>query len=135
MTKDKDLEELFSTAIMEFDDNDEFIDAVSENLDKLEFVREMQMRQKRYLRNCVITAFAAGAVSVALAFLISPYLPYDVQVLAPMLRLGKAIVASGQTKMISFVLFVFVSSVIICSVVSVLHSASKLVEVSKGFRS
>lgn len=62
MTKDKDLEELFSTAIMEFDDNDEFIDAVSENLDKLEFVREMQMRQKRYLRNCVITAFAAGAV-------------------------------------------------------------------------
>lgn len=93
------------------------------------------MRQKRYLRNCVITAFAAGAVSVALAFLISPYLPYDVQVLAPMLRLGKAIVASGQTKMISFVLFVFVSSVIICSVVSVLHSASKLVEVSKGFRS
>ena len=135
MTKDKDLEELFSTAIMEFDDNDEFIDAVSENLDKLEFVREMQMRQKRYLRNCVITAFAAGAVSVALAFLISPYLPYDVQVLAPMLRLGKAIVASGQTKMRSFVLFVFVSSVIICSVVSVLHSASKLVEVSKGFRS
>ena len=45
MTKDKELEALFASAITEFNDNDIFIDKLSSRLDKVEFLKRIQQEQ------------------------------------------------------------------------------------------
>ena len=53
MTKDKELENLFATAIQEFNDNDLFTAELSSKLDKVEILKHIQQEQKRrsYTRN------------------------------------------------------------------------------------
>ena len=46
MTKDKELENLFATAIQEFNDNDLFTADLSSKLDKVEILKHIQQEQK-----------------------------------------------------------------------------------------
>lgn len=63
MTKDKELEALFASAITEFNDNDIFIDKLSSRLDKVEFLKRIQQEQKRSCRRYLVVAFVAGVLS------------------------------------------------------------------------
>ena len=60
MTKDKELENLFATAIQEFNDNDLFTAELSSKLDKVEILKHIQQEQKRR-SNTRLLAFFAGA--------------------------------------------------------------------------
>lgn len=79
MTKDKELENLFATAIQEFNDNDLFTADLSSKLDKVEILKHIQQEQKRRSNTRLLVAFFAGALSVIVALLLLPMLPTDME--------------------------------------------------------
>ena len=118
MTKDKELEKLFSTAITSFDDNAEFCRTLSDNLSKIEYAKKYYDRRRHTYRINVALSFAADVVSAALAFLIYPLLPYDAQIVESLIHCAN--VVSGQAKIISSILFILLSSAILYSGTSAL---------------
>lgn len=82
MTDDKDIEKLFSTAKTEFEDNAQFMDALSEKLDKVEFVKQIQERKLRSYKIGLIVAFAVGVVFGAIGLLVILHLPAESVTLA-----------------------------------------------------
>ena len=63
MIQEKEIEELFSSAITEFDDNSIFTSKLSRKLDKVEHLKRIQDEQKRGYRTDVILAFQERLVS------------------------------------------------------------------------
>ena len=73
MTKDKALEELFLAQKPHFDDNADFMAALTRRLDAVEFVRQHQEATIRRYKMAMVIAFAVGVVSgaITLAFVLS----------------------------------------------------------------
>lgn len=126
MTKDKEIEELFSSAITEFDDNEKFIADLSNQMDKLEYVRNMQAEQKRHYRFGLVAAFVAGVVGVVVALIVFPLLPYDVQIIDRLARSGNALALSSHAKMIATLLFAILTSAVIYSILSIVRDLRRL---------
>lgn len=122
MTNDKDLENLFSTAVTSFDDNAEFTTALSDSLARIEQVKCFyEKRRRNYVANIVL-AFLAGAVSAVLFVLAYPHLPVDAEVLGFLLHPGKLFLLSGQAKVISGFLFVVTSTSVLFGAFSAFRS-------------
>lgn len=62
MTDDKDIDKLFSTAVTEFDDNRQFMSALTEKLDKVEYIQQIQGQKRKAYKISLIVAFAIGVV-------------------------------------------------------------------------
>lgn len=113
MTKDKELENLFATAIQEFNDNDLFIDDLSSKLDKVEILKHIQQEQKRRSYTRLLVAFFAGALSVIVALLLLPMLPTDMEIIRNLTSLRDIAFFSHKVKVLSsIILFVLTYSVV-----------------------
>ena len=77
MSKDKALEELFLAQKPHFDDNADFMAALTRRLDAVEYVRQHQEATIRRYKMAMVAAFVIGVVSgaISLAFVLS--LPAD----------------------------------------------------------
>lgn len=126
MTKDKELEKLFSTAVTSFDDNAEFCSTLSDNLSRIEYAKQFYDNRRRGYRMNVALSFVAGAVSTALSPLIYPLLPKDAQIARFLIHCTNII--SGQEKIISSTLFILLSSAIIYFGTSVLFGSRQTSE-------
>lgn len=112
MTKDKELENLFATAIQEFNDNDIFTADLSSRLDKVEILKHIQQEQKRRSNTRLLVAFFAGALSVV-ALLLLPMLPTDMEIIRNLTNLSDIAFFSHKVKVISsLILFVLTYSVV-----------------------
>ena len=113
MTKDKELENLFATAIQEFNDNDHFTDELSSKLDKVEILKHIQQEQKRRSYTSLLVAFFAGALSVIVALLLLPMLPTDLEIIRNLTSLSDIAFFSQKVKVLSsIILFVLTYSVV-----------------------
>ena len=73
MNKDKALEELFLTQKPHFDDNADFMAALTKRLDAVEFVRRHQEATIRRYKMAMVVAFVVGIISgaITMAFVLS----------------------------------------------------------------
>lgn len=116
MTQDKELETLFSAAITEFPDNDQFLDQLSAQLDKVEYLKRVQQEQKRRYRINLVLAFASGAVGMLAALLFLPLLPSDMQIIESIVHLGHNITFPGNAKVLSTLMIVSLSYGLVFSI-------------------
>lgn len=113
MTKDKELENLFATAIQEFNDNDLSTADLSSRLDKVEILKHIQQEQKRRSYTRLLVAFFAGALSVIVALLLLPMLPTDMEIIRNLTSLSDIAFFSHKVKVLSsIILFVLTYSVV-----------------------
>lgn len=113
MTKDKELENLFATAIQEFNDNDLFTADLSSKLDKVEILKHIQQEQKRRSNTRLLVASFAGALSVIVALLLLPMLPTDMEIIRNLTSLSDIAFFSLKVKVLSsIILFVLTYSVV-----------------------
>ena len=116
MTQDKELETLFSAAITEFPDNDQFLDQLSAQLDKVEYLKRVQQEQNRRYRINLVLAFASGAVGMLAALLLLPLLPSDMQIIESIVHLGHNITFPGNAKVLSTLMIVSLSYGLVFSI-------------------
>lgn len=116
MTQDKELETLFSAAITEFPDNDLFLDQLSAQLDKVEYLKRVQHEQKRRYRMNMVLAFASGAIGMLAALFLFPLLPSDMQIIESLIHLGHGITFPGNAKVLSTLMIVAISYGLIFSI-------------------
>ena len=116
MTQDKELETLFSAAITEFPDNDQFLDQLSAQLDKVEYLKRVKQEQKRRYRINLVLAFASGAVGMLAALLLLPLLPSDMQIIESIVHLGHNITFPGNAKVLSTLMIVSLSYGLVFSI-------------------
>lgn len=126
MTKDKELEALFASAITEFNDNDVFIDKLSSRLDKVEFLKRIQQEQKRSLRRYLVVAFVAGVLSAVVALLLLPMLPTDLEIIRSITSIGNVALFSYKVKVLSSLMILGLTYGLVFSVYSVLAETRKL---------
>lgn len=126
MTKDKELEALFASAITEFNDNDIFIDKLSSRLDKVEFLKRIQQEQKRSLRRYLVVAFVAGVLSAVVALLLLPMLPTDLEIIRSITSIGNVALFSYKVKVLSSLMILGLTYGLVFSVYSVLAETRKL---------
>ena len=116
MTQDKELETLFSAAITEFPDNDQFLDQLSAQLDKVEYLKCVQQEQKRRYKINLVLAFASGALGMLAALLLLPLLPSDMQIIESLIHLGHGITFPGNAKVLSTLMIVAISYGLVFSI-------------------
>lgn len=118
MTKDKELEKLFSSAITEFPDNDRFMNQLSAQLDKVEYLKRIQQEQKRRLRRNLVLAFVSGALAMLAVLLLLPILPSDVQIIESIINTGSSFNLPGKAKVLSTLMIVALSHGLVFSISS-----------------
>lgn len=116
MTQDKELETLFSAAITEFPDNDRFLEQLSAQLDKVEYLKRVQQEQKHRYKMNLMLAFISGAVGMLVALLLLPLLPSDMQIIESIIHLGRDIALPGNAKVLSTLMIVALSYGLIFSI-------------------
>lgn len=126
MTKDKELEALFASAITEFNDNDIFIDKLSSRLDKVEFLKRIQQEQKLSCRRYLVVAFVAGVLSAVVALLLLPMLPTDLEIIRSITSIGNVALFSYKVKVLSSLMILGLTYGLVFSVYSVLAETRKL---------
>ncbi len=126
MTKDKELEALFASAITEFNDNDIFIDKLSSRLDKVEFLKRIQQEQKRSCRRYLVVSFVAGVLSAVVALLLLPMLPTDLEIIRSITSIGNVALFSYKVKVLSSLMILGLTYGLVFSVYSVLAETRKL---------
>ena len=119
MTQDKELEKLFSAAITEFSDNDQFLEHLSAQLDKVEYLKRIQQEQKRRYKMNLVLAFASGAFGMLVALLLLPLLPSDMQILDRFIHLGNNFTFLGNVKVMSTLMIVALSYGLVFSINSI----------------
>lgn len=124
MTKDKDLEILFSSAIKEFDDNERFLSQLELKLEKVEYVKRVQEEQKKRYRTNLLLAFVAGALSMLVAAVLFPVLPYDLQILQAITDID--LFLPVKAKILSTMLIVALSYGLVFSIRSIRQDLSSL---------
>lgn len=119
MTQEKELETLFSAAITEFSDNDQFLDQLSAKLDKVEYLKCVQKEQNRRYRMNLVLAFVSGASAMLAALLLLPLLPSDMQIIESIIHQGRDITFSGDAKVLSTLMIVALTYGLVFSINSV----------------
>ena len=119
MTQDKELENLFATAITEFADNDHFLEQLSAKLHKVEYLKCVQHEQWRHYKMNLLLAFASGALSMLIVLILLPLLPSDMQLIENIIHPGVNICFPGNAKVISTLMIVALSYSLFFSVNSV----------------
>lgn len=119
MTKGKDFEMLFSSALREFDDNDIFLGQLERKLEKVECVKRIQEEQKKNYRIKLMLAFVAGALSLLIAVLLLPILPSDLQILQALIDIDLTLPVRAH--FLSIILIVVISYGLVFSLNSLRH--------------
>lgn len=122
MIQDKEIEDLFSSAITEFDDNSIFTSELSRKLDKMEHLKRIQDEQKRGYRTDVILAFVSGVTGVLAALALLPLLPADIQIVHRILTADFNLTFPADSKLLSMLFVIAFSYALIFSIHSIRQS-------------
>ena len=122
MTKDKELEKLFSSALTEFDDNETFLSRLEQKLEKVEYMKRIQEEQKKSYRINLVLAFVAGALSLLAVSALFPALPTDQQILQAVTDINLSLPVKG--KLLSITLTVALTYCFVFSIRSIRQDIS-----------
>lgn len=120
MTEDKEMEELFSLAKTSFEDNPEFMAKLSEKLDRIEYLRQIQeSRRKSYVVGLIV-AFAFGLLFGCIGLTIAVNMPAGTPFVADGIISRFAVsVFHGMNGLIATVLSLVVTAGTVCIALNV----------------
>ena len=129
MNKDKALEELFLAQKPHFDDNADFMAALTRRLDAVEYVRRHQEATIRRYKIAMVAAFVVGVVSgaISLAFVLS--LPADMPLFTVHVQSGFLLwLAESSRVILSSVLALLMS----LGLMSIISNVSDILHLQKN---
>ena len=118
MSKDKALEELFLVQKPHFDDNADFMAALTRRLDAVEYVRRHQEATIRRYKIAMVAAFVVGVVSgaISLAFVLS--LPADMPLFTVHVQSGFLLWLAENSRVILSTVLALLMSLGLMSIIS-----------------
>lgn len=118
MSKDKALEELFLAQKPHFDDNADFMAALTRRLDAVEYVRRHQEATIRRYKIAMVAAFVIGVVSgaISLAFVLS--LPADMPLFTVHVQSGFLLWLAENSRVILSTVLALLMSLGLMSIIS-----------------
>ena len=118
MSKDKALEELFLAQKPHFDDNADFMAALTRRLDAVEYVRRHQEATIRRYKMAMIAAFVIGVVSgaITLAFVLS--MPADMPLFTVHVQSGFLLWLAENSRVILSTVLALLMSLGLMSIIS-----------------
>lgn len=122
MIQDKEIKELFSSAITEFDDNSIFTLELSRKLDKVEYLKHIRDEQIRGYKTDAILAFVSGVTGVLAALALLPLLPVDIQIISRILTADFHLAFSADSKLLSMLFVIAFSYALNFSIHSIRQS-------------
>ena len=126
MTKDKALEELFLAQQPHFDDNADFMAALTRRLDAVEYVRRHQEATIRRYKMAMIAAFVIGVVSgaITLAFVLS--MPADMPLFTVHVQSGILLWLAENSRVILSTVLALLMSLGLMSIISNVNDILRL---------
>ena len=125
MNKDKALEELFLAQKPHFDDTADFMAALTQRLDAVEFVRQHQEAVIRRYKMAMVVAFVVGVVSGAITMALVLSMPSDMPLFTVHVQSGILLWLAENSRVISATILAFMMSLgtmsIISNVQDILH--------------
>lgn len=121
MTKDKTLEELFLAQKPHFDDQADFMAALSRRLDAVEYVRRHQETVIRRYKMAMVVAFVVGIVSGAVTMAMVLSMPSDVPLFSIHAQSGLLFWLAENSRVISATVLAMLMSLGITSIVGNVH--------------
>ena len=118
MSNDKALEELFLAQKPHFDDNADFMAALTRRLDAVEYVRRHQEATIRRYKIAMVAAFVVGVVSgaISLAFVLS--LPADMPLFTVHVQSGFLLWLAENSRVILSTVLALLMSLGLMSIIS-----------------
>ena len=120
MMKDKALEDIFLAQKPHFQDNADFMSALTKRLDAVEFIKQHQEATIRRYKMIMVAAFVVGIISgaVAIAYLLSmpadvPLITFNVQtgILLWLAEKSRLIAATGLSLLMTFGIISIINNV------------------------
>ena len=126
MTKDKALEELFLAQKPHFDDNADFMAALTRRLDAVEYVRQHQEATIRRYKMAMVAAFVIGVVSgaITLAFVLS--MPADMPLFTVHVQSGILLWLAENSRVILSTVLALLMSLGLMSIISNVNDIQRL---------
>ena len=126
MSKDKALEELFLAQKPHFDDNADFMAALTRRLDAVEYVRRHQEATIRRYKIAMVAAFVVGVVSgaISLAFVLS--LPADMPLFTIHVQSGFLLWLAENSRVILSTVLALLMSLGLMSIISNVNDIQRL---------
>ena len=126
MTKDKALEELFLAQKPHFDDNADFMAALTRRLDAVEYVRQHQEATIRRYKMAMVAAFVIGVVSgaITLAFVLS--MPADMPLFTVHVQSGILLWLAENSRVILTTVLALLMSLGMMSIISNVNDILRL---------
>ena len=126
MSKDKALEELFLAQQPHFDDNADFMAALTRRLDAVEYVRQHQEATIRRYKMAMVAAFVIGVVSgaITLAFVLS--MPADMPLFTVHVQSGILLWLAENSRVILTTVLALLMSLGMMSIISNVNDILRL---------
>ena len=126
MSKDKALEELFLAQKPHFDDNADFMAALTRRLDAVEYVRRHQEATIRRYKMAMVAAFIIGVVSgaITLAFVLS--MPADMPLFTVHVQSGILLWLAENSRVILSTVLALLMSLGLMSIISNVNDIQRL---------
>ncbi len=126
MSKDKALEELFLAQKPHFDDNADFMAALTRRLDAVEYVRRHQEATIRRYKMAMVAAFVIGVVSgaITLAFVLS--MPADMPLFTVHVQSGILLWLAENSRVILSTVLALLMSLGLMSIISNVNDIQRL---------
>ena len=126
MSKDKALEELFLAQKPHFDDNADFMAALTRRLDAVEYVRRHQEATIRRYKLAMVAAFVIGVVSgaITLAFVLS--MPADMPLFTVHVQSGILVWLAENSRVILSTVLALLMSLGLMSIISNVNDIQRL---------
>ena len=130
MNKDKALEELFLAQQPHFDDQADFMAALTRRLDAVEYVRRHQEATIRRYKMAMVAAFAIGVVSgaVTLAFVLA--LPADMPLFTVQAQSGILLWLAENSRAFSATVLALLMSL---GIMSIANNVIDIMRIQKGY--
>ena len=126
MSKDKALEELFLAQKPHFDDNADFMAALTRRLDAVEYVRRHQEATIRRYKMAMVVAFVVGIISgaITLAFVLS--MPADMPLFTVHVQSGILVWLADNSRVILSTVLALLMSLGLMSIISNVNDIQRL---------
>ena len=126
MSKDKALEELFLAQKPHFDDNADFMAALTRRLDAVEYVRRHQEATIRRYKMAMVVAFVVGIISgaITLAFVLS--MPADMPLFTVHVQSGILLWLAENSRVILSTVLALLMSLGLMSIISNVNDIQRL---------
>lgn len=131
MNKDKALEELFLAQKPHFDDNAEFMAALTRRLDAVEYIRQHQEAAIRRYKMAMVAAFVIGVISGAVTMVFVLSMPADTPLFTFHVQSDILLWLADKSRALSAAVLALLISVGLMSIVSNVHD---ILRIRKGYQ-